>query len=331
MSEPGEMSKITAIARPQIAIMTNIGVSHIENLGSQENIMREKLHITDAFTEDGILIVNGDDALLKGLKGSLPFTVITYGFADDCDIRAKGFAATDEGSSFIVTFPHELPVITRKSDGSLFAINRPCEYADGLKVSLKIPGRHMAGNALAALAACAVNGICLAGAAQALSGFSGFNRRLEIIRGERFTIIDDAYNASPDSMKASLEVLSSMPASGKKIAVLADMLELGENAPLYHRQVGEFINTLSVSQVVTIGELAKNISDEVAAGPRAGESAGDGACASGAAIGAVHFAGNADALEYLTNIISEGDIVLFKGSNGMKLSEIVAPIKEKIS
>lgn len=287
VSEPGEMSKIASIGRPDIALITNIGVSHIENLGSREGILGEKLHITDGFDEHGTLFVNGDDPLLRNLKGSLPFNVFTYGLSEGCDITASDISAGGAQSSFSVSFPGDMSLAP-------------------VRVRLSVPGKHMILNALAALSVCALSGLDLKLCAKKLETFSGFERRLQIKELDGFTLIDDSYNASPDSAKAALDVLGGTGCGGRKIAVLADMLELGENAPLYHRQVGEHAAKVRPDIVITIGELSRNIAEATKA----------------AGIETYICEDNAGATEALRGLIRRGDTVLLKGSNGMKLNEI---------
>ena len=283
MSMPGEMSRIAAVGRPTMAVMTNIGVSHIEQLGSQENILKEKLHIADHIAPGGILLVNGDDPLLRrvkaaasGEKDALPFKVrddlrvLSYGFGDDCDYR--------------------------RSDYSF---------------SLRVPGRHNELNALAAIAVCDLLGVDTSAAAGALSAFTGTERRLEFVKLNGFTVIDDSYNASPDSMKAALQVLADTDCAGRRIAVLADMLELGPDSPRYHREIGEYAATLGIDAVYMVGSLIENASAPIEA----------------AGIPVYHYGSNAALASDLVWGLGYGDTVLLKGSNGMHLGEILKELK----
>lgn len=291
MSMPGEMSRIAAIGRPNIAVMTNIGVSHIEFLGSQENIMKEKLHITDGFDEDGVLIVNGDDKLLKTIKGTNPFKVLTYGTTSEADYYASDISYEDGCARFTAHLPS----------------------GEECNVKLSAPGTHNALNALAALAVADTLSCDIAASARALSNFKSYKGRLDIYEARGIKVIDDSYNASPDSMKAALEVLSKMEvaAGGRKIAILADMLELGENSPRYHEEVGEYAVGLNIDAVYTVGELAGLISDITA----------------DAGIKSARFNSNDEIISSILPDLKAGDIVLFKGSNGMRLSNIIKVLK----
>lgn len=305
MSEPGEMSRIAEVGRPQIAVITNIGVSHIENLGSQEAILAEKLHITDCFDKDGILFVNGDDPLLKGLKDRLPFNVITYGLSENCDVRGENPVTCGGAVTFDLTVNTRIPVF-----GKGRAKGRAGKTI--VKVRLETAGRHLVQNALAALCVCGAMGLDLDSCAGALGSFKGFSRRLEIKRMKGFTLIDDSYNASPDSMKAAIDVLADFNAPGKKIAVLADMFELGKNAPLYHEEVGKYVSKKKPDAVITIGELSENIAREAIKGN----------------VPTFITKTNEEGFKTLKTILERGDVVLLKGSNGMKLNEIASAAEE---
>lgn len=290
MSEPGEMSRIARIARPQMGIVTNIGVSHIENLGSRENICREKMHLAEGFTPDMPMILNGDDDLLVQYRGCGAFRPVFYGLGEKNDYRAVNIRHDGKRTSFTACLP----------DGS------------GLEMSLGVPGTHNVMNALAALAAADLCGVSTQAAADRLAAFGGFARRLQIRKEGGYTYIDDTYNASPASMRAALEVLSDTPTAGRRIAVLADMLELGPVAPRYHYETGCYGRTLRIDEVVVIGELAAEIG-------KAYQEAG---------IPVTCCMENARAVEVLRKIRREGDVILLKGSNGMHLGEVLAGLTQ---
>ncbi|MBQ5951403.1 MAG: UDP-N-acetylmuramoyl-tripeptide--D-alanyl-D-alanine ligase [Lachnospiraceae bacterium] len=288
MSMPGEMSVLADMARVDAAVFTNVGVSHIENLGSQENICREKLHILDGSPETAPLIYNADDPILAKFAPETGRRTVGYGI-DAGDVRAQGICSEGLGTSFTLVW-------------------------DGGKtpVHLSVPGTHNVMNALAAVCAGMEFGISPEEAAEALSGHRGFARRLEISSWNGRTLIDDSYNASPASMKAALEVLSKMEpeGGGRRIAVLANMLELGPNEKEYHREVGRYLETLPVADVILIGDLAAEMAGELT-GPR------------------VHLSENGDpAAALLREISRPGDIVLFKGSNGMHLDRVIGAWKK---
>ena len=288
MSMPGEMPVIARIAGASAAIITMIGVSHIENLGSRENICAEKLHITDGFGEDNTAIFNGDEPMLEALKGKTPYRILYFGHGEECDYRCESVESDAEGVSFVAVTP-----------------------SGKLNVRLRVPGEHNVMNALAALAAADLFGVSLESAAEALGSYQGMSRRLNIRKLDNgVTIIDDAYNASPESMKAAFGVLDSMkPADGgRKAMVLADMLELGEDSPCFHTETGENAAKVHADRYFLIGSLAEYMEKAIT---QAGESA-------------ELFEGNKAAAKAISRWMRPGDIILVKGSNGMKLGEVIS-------
>ena len=329
MSEPGEMSRIAQVAQVNQAVMTNIGVAHIEQLGSQENILAEKLHIQDGMKPDGILYVNGDDPLLRTVKAREGCRTITYGTAPDCDYCGEELGLSGG-----------FPVFT--------AVRR--ETGERVRVKLHVYGNHMVLNALAALAVSAENGVPMEAAARALEEFGGLKGRQQIVRAGGITVIDDSYNASPVSMKAGIQVLCDVEASGRRAAVLADMKELGPEGPEFHRQVGRFLAEHPVDLVALYGELAAEIgaglrealesSAELEAGCLAGGGQGpDSSQAEGgqkrqascgkaprSAADIRHFSDKEELEHFLISWLKAGDCVLFKGSNSMGLSAAAAAV-----
>ena len=285
MSDFGEMARLAAVARPQYAVMTNIGVSHIGQLGSRENIMAEKLHITDAFGPDSVLFVNGDDPLLATLREARPdLRQVWFGFGEGCVYRAV--QVVREGET--VRFTAETPF------GSV-------------EVHLPVPGDHNVRNALAALAVTCTLGGSLQQAADALAAYQPPAMRQQMVEANGLLIIDDSYNASPDSMRSAIDVLSTRPVTGKRAAVLADMLELGDFSQQGHYQVGQYAKERGVELLVAVGPLSREI-------------------AAGYGEGARWFATNQEASAFLRDALRPGDAVLVKGSRGMKTDEIVAAL-----
>lgn len=285
MSELGELTVIAKLASIQMAVITNIGVTHIEQLGSRENIYKEKLTIQDGLAEGGILFLNGDDDLLKVTKAKEGCKTIYYGTGENSDYRAED-VHLEEG----------FPAFT--------AVYRDRK----VPVKLSVMGSHNVLNAMVSLAVASECGIPLEAAAKKLSEFTGFKNRQQIYEYNGMTIIDDTYNASPVSMKAGLEVLNSLTKVKRRIAVLADMKELGEEAPKYHYEIGEYIAEHPIFEVVTLGELAGEIARAVRE-----QSKG---------ILVKEFMKQEDLVTYLKGELKEGDGVLFKGSNSMKLSQV---------
>lgn len=291
MSEPGEMERISRVARVDCAVITNIGVAHIEQLGSQEHILEEKLHIQDGMPAEGILFLNGDDPLLASVVPKEGRKKVLYGLGRDCDYRAEDLHL-EEG----------YPVFT-------------AVHGDrSVRVRLQVMGSHMVSNAMAALAVADTYGLSMEKAALALGQFKGYKGRQQIFQWGGVTVIDDSYNASPVSMKAGLEVLASVKGEGRRIAVLADMKELGLEAVRFHEEIGAYIGEHPLDMVLLLGELASCI--------------GSGMDAARAVTPHIEMDRLAQVEEWLDEHIKEGDCILFKGSNSMKLSEAVKHLKE---
>ena len=290
MSMPGEMKRLAELVDLDAAIVTNIGVSHIEQLGSQDGICKEKFHISDALGSDGMMFLNGDDEILKKHMHELGCRITLFGINDNNDYRAVNIKAGAQ-TEFDVMNNNEIL----------------CH------VCLNVPGMHNVRNALAAIAVAVRYGIAADKAAEALSGYGGVEMRQQIIHHNGITIIDDSYNASPDSMKAGIDVLCTIGKS-RKIAVLADMLELGEKSPQYHAEVGAFMAGHNVDELITYGELSINIGK---------------AAECNKSLKIRHFDTREEVDKYLDSDLKEGDTVLFKGSRGMKLNLCVDNICNK--
>lgn len=292
MSEPGEIQNIARVAQVNTAIVTNIGIAHIEQLGSQENILKEKLDIQQGMDPKGLLLLNGDDPFLRGAQLPAGRRVLYYGLSEGCDYRGTDLR-TEEG------YP-------------VFTVVHGDESA---LVRLKVIGSHMVLNALAALAAASEYGIPMEHAARALEQFEGYRGRQQIFRFGGITVIDDSYNASPASMKGGLEVLRTIPVEGRRIAVLADMKELGKDTVKFHREIGDYIRENPVDLVLLYGELAAQIGEKMkithASTPYQLEESLE------------------EAERWLDENLKPGDCVLFKGSNSMKLSAAVAHLREQ--
>ena len=294
MSEPGEMERISRVARVDCAVITNIGVAHIEQLGSQEHILEEKLHIQDGMPAEGILFLNGDDPLLASVVPKEGRKRVLYGLGRDCDYRAEDLHL-EEG----------YPVFT-------------AVHGDrSVRVRLQVMGSHMVSNAMAALAVADTYGLSMEKAALALGQFKGYKGRQQIFQWGGVTVIDDSYNASPVSMKAGLEVLASVKGEGRRIAVLADMKELGLEAVRFHEEIGAYIGEHPLDMVLLLGVLASCI--------------GSGLDAARAVTPYIEMDRLAQVEEWLDEHIREGDCILFKGSNSMKLSEAVRHLKEAMA
>ncbi len=292
MSGFGEISRMTAIVKPDVAIISNIGVSHIENLGSREGILKAKLEILEGMKEDAPVIFNGDDNMLsKADTGKHPVTY--YGLQNDnCAYKALSITSTDdETASF------------------------ECSFRDGtVKACLPFTGRHNIYNALAATAAGSFFGIDAKTALEALKQYKATGMRQKMTKKNGITFIEDCYNASPDSQAAAMAVLGGLNAK-RRIAVTGDMLELGDYSETAHRLVGKYAADHNVDILFTYGERAKFTAES-------GRENG---------IKDVRSFTNKSALiNELSSILKEGDTVLFKASRGMKLEEVIYGVYDRL-
>lgn len=283
MSNFGEISLLSKIARPDVAVITNIGYCHLEFLKTRENILKAKLEITDGMTEDGILILNGDDEYLRTVK-NVRQRVIRYGIDDpECSFRAINIR--EDGKTVI-------DIVT--PSGIIKDVCVPAE------------GRHNIYNVLAAVAVGDIYSLSESDIRIGLESFSASPMRQHIFEHKGITVIEDCYNASPTSMLAAFSVLRRY--GKRKIAVLGDMLELGENSSLYHEQTGKALEGIDI--LIVQGEHSADIirgAEQCGIRPECCFTAED----------------TDDAFRILTNVILTGDAVLFKASRGMAFERIV--------
>jgi UDP-N-acetylmuramoyl-tripeptide--D-alanyl-D-alanine ligase len=284
MNHPGEITALSKIAAPDAAIITNIGVAHIEFMGSREAIAAEKGALAEAIEPQGTVILNANDPFSEGIAARTRAKVV--------------FAGTTDGTVRAIE-------IRQSADGSEFTI---VEGAHRCRAQLPVAGSHMVQNALLAVAAGRAFGLSIEECAAGLTAAPLTKARLQIkeIGGVQF--LDDSYNANPDSMKAALRTLVELDAEGKRIAVLGEMRELGAESERGHREVGETAATLGVNQLITIGDTAKLIAE----GAR---TAGLDNVSSTRSTG--------EAAKLLGEIAKPGDLVLIKGSRAARTEEVI--------
>jgi len=291
MSQPGEIEYLSAIARPDVAVITNIGDAHIENLGSRENILKAKCEIFTGLNPGGLALLNGDDPLLAPLADTLPFSCALYGHGEGCRYRAEGETAAPGGHLLcrLIT-----PAMDREVD------------IPGL-------GSHMVYPALVAAAVGERYGLTPEEIAQGILQFEPTKMRMNVLRRSNgITILDDTYNANPQSMRAAIEVLGSSR-SRWKTAILGDMFELGSLAPALHIGVGEYLGPAGVDCVVTVGPLAGYIAQ----------------AARESGVPAVYPCEDKEqAKALLPQLVKPDSTILCKASRGMRLEELVAGLME---
>ena len=294
ISEFAEMHRISEIVRADVAIVNNIGVAHIQNFGTGEAIRDEKLHIIDGMKEGAKLFLNAEDDMLVNVKLNKNMAVEYFSVSDTkiSTNYASDIELIDSCAKFIAHIGGE-----------------------EVGVELNIQGMHQVLNAIISLTIAKLYGVDLKSASKKLSEFRGSRHRQEVIKYKGITIIDDSYNASPDSMRAALLILRDMRAK-RKIAVLADMKELGEEEVNLHVQVAEFIKENACADLlISYGELAKNMHEYVKENFRD--------CA------ALHFNNKSELDTFLKKTLMPEDVVLFKGSNSMKLFDSVDYITDR--
>lgn len=294
MNHFGEIDRLTNTAAPTMAVITNIGFSHIENLGTQEGILKAKLEILNGMEADAPLIVNGDDPYLAPLKKSLDRPVYLYGMEnEECDFKAVNINEKDGVTTFELLWVDTISEDECKSRG--------------IKLEIPCVGVHNVMNAAAAFAVGILNGLSPEEICSALKKYKPDGMRQNIVRKGDNTVIIDCYNASPDSMKATLRVLSGMECKGRKIAVLGDMLELGEASERLHRLVGDQVSEYRPDMLFCYGKEAAYIADQ----------------AQKSGISVFSSENREEITEKIKQYIKPEDAILFKASRGMKLEEII--------
>ena len=279
ISDFGEMSRLGAMVRPDIAVFTIIGHAHLENLGSREGILKAKTEMIDFMHDSGIVCVNGDDNLLHFYETTLK--KVEYGTEEYNDIIAENIVVNSSGTK--------------------------CTLAlDDRKIDVEIPayGNHMVYATLAGASVGIALGLTDDDIKKGISDYKTVGSRSNIINKGNFIVIDDCYNANPDSVKSGIDSMKSF--EGRHICVLGDMLELGDNKENFHYEIGKYAADNDVSAVLCVGDLSRNTVE--------------GACDGG--IFAKLFKNNAELISYLNSFIEDNDSILVKASHAMNFVEI---------
>ena len=286
MNDFGEIDYLKGIAEPDIGAITNIGRAHLEKLITVEGVAKAKGELVKDFGRENTFIVNKDDKHLAALAGNINCKQISYSLNNtDADIHAENINSDElESIKFDLVIRGESIPIIFKGIGKHNVMNALC--ASGIAYSLDYTLEEIK------------------------AGFENYkpvNMRLEVIETPQgFKIINDSYNANPDSMSSALKELSSLKDNNKTIAVLGDMLELGENSSLEHKNIGEYIKTLEIDMVITYGELSKNINKSLNSN-----------------IKNLHVETHEEAAKLLIESAGTNDIVLLKGSRGMQMENTI--------
>lgn len=287
MNHSGEMEYLSDIARPDLAIITNIGTTHIEHLGTREGILQAKLEIMRGMPDDGAGVFNGDEPLLWNIRAIGKHKKYYYGIENHaCDVTATDIVELDDGVRFVV-------------------------HGFGQQFELFVPmlGRHAVYNALAATTVGLLLGVKPEQIQARFSSFHNTGMRQKIYVKNGVTIIEDCYNAGPESTEAALDVLAGIKTDGRRIAVLGDMLELGNRSAAEHYRIGR-LAVGKADLLLTYGEHSvRTLTGAITGGMNPKNTD--------------HFDTHEDMAHMLKMRVSEGDVVLFKGSRGMRMEKVL--------
>ena len=290
MNNAGEIRVLTNIAKPTVAVITNVGTSHIGNLGSRENILKAKLEILEGLSEDGVIVINHDNDLLRKWyeenQKTQTHPIITYGIQEKSDVMAQNIQLQENGSKFTAVYENE-------------------------KIEIEVPvaGEHFVSNSLCAISVAKIFQEEKEKIQQGIKNFELTKRRMDVQQIGKYTVINDCYNANYDSMKAAIEYLGSTKKENK-IAILGDMLELGEYSEELHKKVGEEIVKNKIDILITVGFFSQYI-NEVAKD-----------CKN------VHCQTREEAIEMAKKFMKPNSSILIKASNSMKFDEIANELTE---
>ncbi len=288
MNHFNEISYLTNIVNPDIGVITNVGVSHIENLGNREGILKAKCEIFEGMDKDGLKILNYDNDMLASIKDKYS-NICYYSMYEKTGIYADN-------------------IVEKGLKGISCTIHTPKFSFDA---NISIPGKHMVGNAMAATAVAIELGLDKEQIAEGISDFVPTGGRMEVIECKNYVIINDVYNANPVSTKAGIDVVAAE--KGKGCCILGDMFELGEYGPKLHYEVGEYAVKKGIDTLVCIGEISKNMYE--------------GAKNAKGTANVYYFKTQEEFLKNQSNIIESGMTILVKASRGMHFEETVKKLR----
>ncbi|MBI5606405.1 MAG: UDP-N-acetylmuramoyl-tripeptide--D-alanyl-D-alanine ligase [Deltaproteobacteria bacterium] len=294
MNHLGEIARLCWIAKPSVGLLTNIGPAHLEGLGSLSMVAKAKGELFEALESDHLAVVNYDDPRIRDLAESCRAQKITFGLNPEAEVRADQLIVTPHGIRF-----------------QIFVKGEQAE------ILLPIQGEHNTSNALGAAATALALGLSLEKVRQGLEGFKPPEHRLEIKKGIKGAwLIDDTYNANPASLKAALKAFESLKQGKRGGLVLGDMLELGDQTLEAHRELGRMIGEMGVEYLVTLGPFSLELLSEALKGFRPPRKT-------------FGTQSQKEIIDYLVNLIQEGDHLLFKGSHGMDMEAVVRALEDQ--
>ena len=288
MNHFGEISYLTHIANPDMAVITNVGVSHIENLGSREGILKAKCEMFESM-EDGYKVLNGDDDMLVTVKDK--YKNICYFSMNDKNAEVYADNIQPKGIEGISCTIHTKDV--------------------SFDVDIPVPGLHMVSNAMAATAIALKIGLNADEIKKGIESFVPTKMRMDIVKTDRYTIVNDVYNANPNSTKAGIDVVA--PVEGKSCCILGDMLELGDFGPKLHSEVGQYAIEKNIDTLVCIGEISKSMYEGALSLRKEN---------------VYYFPTQEEFWEKMGNILEDGMTILIKASRGMHFEKTTERIKE---
>jgi len=301
MNQPGEIGRLSKIARPDIAVITNIGYAHIEKLGTRQNILKAKLEILEGLSKNGTVFLNGDDMLLNGLMGLIDRTLVYFGLDERLDVIGTDARARGE-------------------DGLEFEF---AWQARSYNVRIHSAGIHNIHNALAAIAIGLQHDVPPEQIVEALSEYRSDKLRMNIMTIGQNRLINDAYNANPQSMVAAIDVLAGLGGGGRRIALLGNMLELGDYAQEHHREVGEYAAHKGVDVLIAVGANAADI----AYGAKSAKGGPNG----GRGVECHIFADHGGVADCVMRLLQPGDDILVKGSRAMFMERLAEAIEAELN
>ena len=290
ISDFGEMTRLTKIARPDTCVITNIGTCHLENLGDRDGVLKAKTEIFQTLRPDGHIVLNGDDDKLITVEGYNGIKPVFFGLNEQRDVYA------DE-------------IVSRGLKGMECRIHLGDQ---SFSVLVPMPGIHMVYNALAAAAVGSIYGLTIEQIKAGIENLEAISGRFKMIETDKLLIVDDCYNANPMSMKASLNVLHD--GAGRRVAILGDMGELGENETALHEEVGAHAVSCGIDACVCVGDLSTHMYE-------AAKKADPTFCV-------YHEKNRESLLAHLDRYVQKGDTVLVKASHFMKFEEVVKALEE---
>lgn len=284
MDHAGEIERLTRCVRPSAGIITMIGVSHLENLGTRENILKAKMEICAGLPDGAPLVLNADNDLLPTAQVPSRLRAVWFGIEKDADVRAEEIKTGAQGTTF---------TLVDRENGCF-------------PVSIPTAGLHTVYDALSAYAAATRLGLDPATCAAALARYQTTGMRQHIVEKGGVTVIEDCYNASPDSMKAAISVLKALP-NKRKIALLGDMLELGDASEEGHRHTGEWVAEAGIDVLIAYGPRSAALAE----------------AAKAQGVTTVHCQNDQEVLQCLRQFVQPGDALLAKASHAMKLEDLL--------